>query len=333
MKALNFEQIKTLVHGAARVEEGDGKFSFFRFSVEQQELYRITSKDFYNKTFASSGISLEFDTDSENMSLSVLVSPGSSRHFFTHSILVNGKRIGELSGDVGDVRNVPYKKDFALGAGLKRVKIVFPWSVYSALSSLELDDGALVSPVVKPLKMIMYGDSITQGYDASYPENTYANRLAKFFNAEARNKGIGGEQFFAGFGKIKENFKPDIITVAYGTNDWRHAKKEKFLSSCKFFFENIRNNYPDAKIVALTPVWRADINNEQLFGEPLSFVADYIKQISNEVRDMTVIDCSDFIPHDLKYYQTDGLHPLDSGFEQYAEALCANPEIRRLAGK
>ena len=45
MKALNFEQIKNLVHGAARVEEGDGKVSFFRFTEAQQELYRSVCTD------------------------------------------------------------------------------------------------------------------------------------------------------------------------------------------------------------------------------------------------------------------------------------------------
>lgn len=321
MTTLTFEQIKSLVHGAAIIEEGDGKISFFRFTKEQQSLYKRTSTDFYNKTFASSGISLEFDTDSEHLSLSVLVSPGSSRSFFTHSIYVNGERFGELSGNVGDVRNVPYTKMFALGKGPKRVKILFPWSVYSALSALQLDDGASASPITKPFKMLMFGDSITQGYDAMRPENAYAIKLSDFLNAEAINKGIAGEQFFAGLGKIKETFKPDLITVAYGTNDWRHATKEKFLPSCKVFFENLRDNYPDVPIVALTPLWRVDINNRQEFGEPLSFVTDYIKQLSFDIPDMTVLDCSDFIPHEAKYYQTDGVHPLDSGFEHYAKNL------------
>ena len=40
MKALSFEQIEKLAHGVARVEEGDGKISFFRFTKEQQELYK-----------------------------------------------------------------------------------------------------------------------------------------------------------------------------------------------------------------------------------------------------------------------------------------------------
>ena len=73
MKALSFEQIEKLAHGVARVEEGDGKISFFRFTKEQQDLYKNVCTDFFIKSFSTSGISLEFDTDSENLSLSVLV--------------------------------------------------------------------------------------------------------------------------------------------------------------------------------------------------------------------------------------------------------------------
>lgn len=321
MKQLHFEQIKDLVHGAVRVEEGDGLISFFRFTEEQQELYRVTSRDFYIKSFATAGVSLEFDTDSENLFLSVEVGRGSSRTYFTHSLLVDGVRASELSGDIGAEDNVPFSKSFALKSGMKRVKILFPWSVCSHLKELTLDENARVIPVEKSLKMLMFGDSITQGYDAAAPEKAYAIQLSCALNAEAVNKGIAGEQFFAGFGKTKDDFTPDLITVAYGTNDWRHAKKEKFLSSCKGFFENVRNNYPNVKIVAITPLWRVDINNEQEFGEPLSFVGNYIKELAKAIPNMVVIDGVDLIPHDPKYYQTDGVHPIDAGFELYSKNL------------
>ncbi len=328
MKKLHFEQIKDLVHGAVRVEEGDGLISFFRFTEEQQELYRVTSTDFYIKSFATSGISLEFDTDSENLLLSVVVSRGSSRTYFTHSLFVDGERVGELSGDIEQENNVPFSKSFSLKSGMKRVKILFPWSVCSRLQELSLDDGAKVIPVKKSFKMLMFGDSITQGYDAAAPEKAYAVQLSCSLGAEAINKGIAGEQFFAGLGKTKDDFSPDLITVAYGTNDWRHAKCEKFLSSCKGFFENVRNNYPDVKIVAITPLWRVDINNEQEFGEPLSFVGNYIKELAKAIPNMVVIDGIDLIPHDPKYYQTDGVHPIDAGFDVYFKSLTETDEFK-----
>ena len=332
MTTLTFEQIKKLVHGAAYIEEGDGGISFFRFTKEQPELYTVTCKDFYMKTSATSGISLEFDTDSNNMRLSVLVNKGSSRTYFTHSVLVDGKPFDELSGDIGEQENVYFKKTFSLPEGVKRVRIQFPWSVASSLVSLELDNGAMAVPVLKKRKILMFGDSITQGYDASRPELAYAVRLADFLSADAINKGIAGEQFFGRLATLKEDFTPDLITVAYGTNDWRHGTKERFVRECTAFFKNLRESYPDTKIIALTPLWRVDIDNEQVIGEPLSFVTKFIKQTVRETENAVFIDCINLIPHRPKHYQTDGVHPIDSGFENYANNLCANEHVVKLIG-
>ena len=321
MKALNFEQIKTLVHGAARVEEGDGKISFFRFTEEQQELYKSVYTDFYNKSFSTSGIYLEFDTDSENLAFSVEVTPASSRRYFTHSIFKDGVRIGELSGDIGSAEKVNQSKEFKLGKGKKRIRILFPWSVASRLTSLCLDDNASFSGTQKDFKMLVIGDSITQGYDASRPEIAYSLQITDHFNAEALNKGIAGEQFFGRFASIKEEFEPDLITVAYGTNDWRHGSFERFTRECRAFFENLRKNYPDVLIIAITPLWRVDIDNPQVIGKPLSFIADYIRDIAKTVPKMKVIEGFDLIPHNAEHFQTDGVHPVDSGFMHYGKNL------------
>lgn len=321
-RRLNIDEIKQIVHGVARIEEVDGKIVFYRFTKEQQELYKGVSEDFYIKTFATSGVSLEFDTDSEYLGLSVSVSRGSTRYFFTHSILVNGNRIGELSGEIGeDAANVTFSKEFQLESGMKRVRIAFPWSVASCLVALELDEGAKIIPVEKNLKMLMFGDSITQGYDAMQPENAYAVKIAELLNAEARNKGIGAERFFAKLALMKDNMEPDIITVAYGTNDWSGSAKEEFEEACREFYTNLRYTYPNAKIIALAPAWRVGINKERPMGEPLKYIGEYMEKLSENISNMTVIDCIDFIPHEAENFRKDGVHPVDEGFKHYGKNL------------
>lgn len=323
MKKLNFEDIKKLVHGAARVEEVGGRIELHRFTKEQQEMYKVASpNDYYIKTFSTSGISLEFDTDSESLGLSVAVCPGSSRRFFTHSIFVDGERLGELSGEIEEgAANVPFEKRFQLKSGMKRVRIAMPWSVDSKLVALELDENAKVIPVEKSLKVLMFGDSITQGYDAMQPENAYAVQIATRLNAEAINKGIGGERFRPTLASLKDEIEPDLITVAYGTNDWAHSTKEEFDETCKAFYKNLRRSYPNVKIYAMAPIWRSSLHDVKPIGLPLSYVAEYLKEVAKEVSDMNVIDCFDFIPHELENFQTDGLHPIDAGFEEYAKNL------------
>lgn len=322
MQQLNLKQIKQIAFGVASVKEADGKIVFRRFTEAQKDLYKTVSDDFYMKSLSTSGVSLEFYTNSEYLGLSVAVSPGSSRRFFTHSIFVNGSRIDELSGKIeAGTNDTLFCKQFQLGVGDKKVRIAFPWSVDSKLVSLELDDGAFVYPVTKDLRMLMFGDSITQGYDASRPENAYAVKLAEYLNADARNKGIGGECFRAEMALLQEDIKPDMITVAYGTNDWGKRTKEEFERECKGFFTNLRKSYPCVKIFAFAPIWRADINEEKTIGEPLGYVSQYIKSVAKELDNIDVVDCADFVPHSLKYYQTDGLHPIDAGFASYVENL------------
>lgn len=321
MKRLDFELIKKLTFGAAEIEENDGKISFFRFTKEQRDLYKSTCLDFYMKSFSTSGISLEFETDSDNLSLSVSVSRGSSRTFFTHSIFIDGEKFDDLSGDIGDNENVPFEKSFKLGLGMKKVRILFPWSVASSLLSFELDDDAKVVPITKEYNLLMFGDSITQGYDAMIPENAYAVQIAERFNYRAINKGIAGEFFFPKLTEKSENFKPDLITVAYGTNDWKYKTKEQFDRNCKQFYLNLRNAYPDVKIIALTPIWRVDIGSNYQSGVELEYIGEYIKKVSESIPNMTVIDGMDLVPHNPELYQTDGVHPIDTGFIYYADNL------------
>ena len=323
MEKINVTCIEQLVHGVARIEECEGTISFHRFTKEQQELYQSVSNDFYMKSFSTSGVSLEFDTDSEKLGLSVEISKGSSRTFFTHSIFVNGERIGELSGEIEDaIENTQFCKEFRLGIGMKRVRILFPWSVASKLVALELEKGAIMKPVTKECTMIMFGDSITQGYDAMLPEHAYAVQIADFMNADVRNKGIGGEQFRAELALLTDGINPDVITVAYGTNDWAHSTKEVFERLCKEFYHNLRATYPKTNIIALTPIWRTDICENKEFGASLYYVAEYIKKVAEDIPNMTVIDCMDYVPHSPQYYQTDGVHPIDVGFQSYGKSLC-----------
>lgn len=83
----------------------------------------------------------------------------------------------------------------------------------------------------------------------------------------------------------------------------------------------MRESYPDVKIIALTPIWRVDINKPQEFGEPLRFISSHIKKVAKTISKMKVIECINMVPHDSQYFQTDGVHPIDIGFMHYGENI------------
>ena len=317
---LTLEQIKSIAHGVAQVIEEDGKICLYRFTEEQRELYRGYSADFFAKSFASAGITLEFTTNSRRLAMKTQVSSGSSRTFFFHSIFVNGSRYASLGCEKSN--NGIFGGEWALPEGENTVKIYFPFSTSSRLISFELDDGASLTPVKKSKKMLMFGDSITHGYDSWSPENSYAFRVSDALDAEAINKGIGGEIFFPDLALTHDDIEPDYITVAYGTNDWSRNNKERFEKNSKAFYENLAKNYPNAKIFAITPIWRHRPTDpvSNTIGT-LGVIGKHIEKVTADIPNVTVIDGTFLVPHDEKYFAPDVLHPNDEGFEHYAKNL------------
>lgn len=320
---LSTEQIKSVTMGAARVKESDGKVEFFRFTEAQEALYlRESPHDFYKKTFTSAGIRLEFETDSSWIDLSMEVGAVSSNGFFGYDIYADGIFVGQLGGKLGADPLIQVFGHFDLGDGKKKVAIYFPWNATSRLVALELEEDATLSPVVKDVHMLIFGDSITQGYTTLEPAKSYASILTDKLNAEARNKGIGGEFFRGELASTKdEDIHPDIITVAYGTNDWSKQTKKDFHASTKAFYENLSAAYPDAKIFAITPIWRTNYEDQTKAVGNFFHVEEYIKEVTAPLPNVTVIPGFDLVPHDITLYWDYYLHPNKEGFVIYAENL------------
>lgn len=327
---LTVEQIRALTKGAVRVFEEDGGVCFRRFTEEQERLYSQVSNDFYGKTYATAGVRLELVTDSRSLAMTYSASSSSSRRYFNCDITVNGELVCALGEHLD---SVPNKKPVVsggceLGEGEKKVIVYFPWSASLKLISFELDDGASVTPIERPLKMIMFGDSITHGYDAANPSLSYASLLTDALNAESINKGIGGEIFRPQLATARDSFEPHIITVAYGTNDWGvFASKEQFDAACEGFYSELSKAYPDARIYAMTPIWRGDYKKTTRVGE-FGYIAQKIKEVAESLPNVEAVDCFGFIPQDPQLFSYDTLHPVSSGFRYYAEAL-----VERIANK
>ena len=325
---LSYDQIKDITLGAAYVEQKDGKTVFHRFTKKEEELYKISDSGFFNKAFANSCVTLEFCTNSASLFIKSHIIPRSSRRFFSHDIFVNNILIGSLKGKFESDEEVSNGKtvdgEFCLGEENreKSIRIHLPWSCSSDIIELSIDDGATLSPVKKSKRIIFYGDSITQGYDAEYTSNSYASQIMLRIKAEARNKGIGGEIFRPELAKlINDGFEPDIITVAYGTNDWfAQISKELFECRANDFFDSLAKNYPNAKIFAIAPIWRADYQDFSLLGE-FAEIKECFAKISKKHQNVVMIDGFDFVPHDRNFFSDKSLHPNDDGFSYYADKL------------
>ena len=190
---LSVDQIREITTGAVRVTEEEGRIGFCRFSKNESEFYENRSKEFYIKSKASSGMRLAFKTDSKNLFISAEIKYASTRTYFSFDVFVNGECIGYLDNITGvdipplySTIKLPLgdcSKNFELGEGEKEVTVYLPWSTETLINEISLDDGSYIEPIKRQKKALVYGDSITQGYDALRPSNRYASKLC---DAEAR---------------------------------------------------------------------------------------------------------------------------------------------------
>lgn len=330
---LNNEQIKACLTGAVWTEEVEGALCPYRFTNEQLELYATHRSKFGRRPYSASGIRLFFKTDSEKLSLKLNVSSGSSRKYFSVDVLLDGKYFDSMDNfsEKGPVNNESlrdeypfgiHKKTFSLGKGSKAVTVCFPWGASVDILEVALEDSASFESLKRAKKLLAFGDSITQGYDALRPSNRYASKLADLLDAEEINKGIGGEIFVPDLAELREDFDPDYITVAYGTNDWGKSEAPVDLPvNCKKFYETVSRLYPNARIFAITPIWRADYETKNPpFGD-FEKVAELIREVAEPLPNVTVIDGFPLVPGDPKYYADLRIHPNDEGFGYYAENL------------
>ncbi len=327
---LTFEQIRSITCGAVSVEQEDAGIRFYRFTKQQLAIYPKRREALVLKSLAASGIKLCFETDSETLFVKGLFEHASARSYFSLDVAVNGEVVGSLDNfshmEIPAIYvDIPfemgrYEKSFFLGKGMKQVTVYLPWNKIVTLESFQLDDGSVIKPVKFSKKLLAYGDSITQGFDAMRPTSRQIGRLAEKLDAEEISKAVGAETYDPELAALRDDFDPDYIVVGYGTNDFVLKTPEVFAADCNDFYAELEKHYPNAKIFAITPIWRADMEDPRGF---TSFF-DIEKGIRNAVKDMknvAVIDGQTLVPHETKYYADGRLHPNDAGFEHYFQNL------------
>ncbi|MBE6601398.1 MAG: hypothetical protein E7637_02690 [Ruminococcaceae bacterium] len=319
---LNFVQVASAVRGAESVEL-DGKWiQFHRFTEAQRKIYEEIYPGRAIKTPATAGVRLAFVTDSNTLAFSFRFfkcqeSP-IPRIYPRIDVYQDGAMIKHVGLD--DYIDREARAEVALGEGSHKVELYLPWVMATELSDVTLDDGASFEPFNRSRTMLQYGDSITQGYDCKYPSLTYASTLARLLDADAMNKGIGGEIFFPELLDEPVATAPDYITVAYGTNDWRHLPYETIAKNCRAFYKKLSELYPKSTIFAISPIWRGDAAEGDACKAPVSVICDLISQQTADLENVTVICGDNLAPH-MKAFTSDSLHPIDAGAQIYAQNL------------
>ena len=301
---LNLEQIKKLTVGAVEIEQTADGIYFYKMKKSQVEAFYALSEILGFRARTTTGIRLDFETDSKFFAFEV---KGGSRFEY----LIDGAYMGTVA--IGDAKRVK----MGLSAPC-RVTLVFPSHEVGVIDNVELSDGASAVRHNFDKKVLFIGDSITQGWNSGIDTLSYAYRTSFALNFDSVIQGVGGAYYHAST-FADSGFEPDVVIVAYGTNDANHFKtKEEMVDQLRSYLGKVKETYASSKIYAISPIWVSGGSEEKRMGdlwESYALIAAEIEKCGVEhIRGL------DLVPHERRYF-ADDLHPNKDGFGEYAGRL------------
>jgi lysophospholipase L1-like esterase len=319
---LDASQLNKIIHNVLSYsyDEND-RLHFHRFSEMQRQTYTQESQEWIAKAKASASATFDFITDSDFIRLNFDLICSSSQKFCSVDLYVDGVFYSKRYIEDFGIKLA----GFELPAGQHRVTVYFPWSAQTVVNEVRLSDGASIIPVEKNFKMLCFGDSITQGYTSKFTSMSYVNQTARTLNAEVVNQGIGG--YYFNEATIDESilfYNPDLITVAYGTNDYSLCETvEEFTACASSYIKKLSELFPDTKILGILPIYRNDQNHYvRSMGRRYSIddARAILKRLYENCPNGYVLEETG-IPHIPEAYVADFLHPNDFGFSLMAQGI------------
>lgn len=304
-KILTNEEVIALSVGAVDYEEIDGFLHLYRCLREQREAYARLSATLGEWSGRTNGVRLDFVTDSSRFSFKVVV--GKKYEFF-----VNGKKTDHIELSAGDT----FCKELDNSKGENRLTLIFPSHESGVIDEVALSEGATYSRYTHTYgkKILFIGDSITQGWDTVSDSNSYAYQVSLRYDADTVIFGVGGAYFHESILPSVDNYKPDIVIVAFGAND--HRKGEEVLDkNMREFLDKLLLVYKESKIIGLTPIRGANPPKE----EGKSSFRKHIERIYDEYG-IEYIDGA-YLVASVPENFADRYHPNDKGYCEMADNL------------
>lgn len=309
---LSLEQIKSITVGALEITEENGTFRFAKCTTKQIEVcYRLRTV-LGDRAKTTTGIRLDFHTNSNVFAFEAETK--GKYDIYIDNVLTYFYRDVDF--------NCGMKKEILLDGKEHRITLYFPAHTEGILRSVEIDNSATLSPHKFDCKILFLGDSITQGWDSTWDSLSYAQNVSRFFDAESIIQGIGGSTFYEDSFDSEIQFEPDIVIVAYGTNDWNaYPSLAEGREHCARFLDKVTARYCHKKLFGISPLWRADQVTDTSMGSFQS-CTDYVKEeiLSHK---MILIEGDKLTPHLGDFYVDECLHPNTAGYGIYALNLIA----------
>ncbi len=306
--------LNKIIRNKLKIVISDGYALPVRFTENQLAIYSSINKNFKARCFCSTGICLDLITDSSYLKLKVSYRDVARKYAY-YDLYINDYFVNNINSDITDIEDS--QVTFILSENCKKeqkVTIYLPHLVSVYIKEIELEDGCIIKESPKYKKnYLCLGGSIAQGMTAKRPSSMYSVQLARALDMNLLNQGVGGYYFEAKSLDEKLNFNPDMITVAYGGNEWRICTCiADFEKMCLEFMDKLIKLYPNANVFVIPPTWRKTYNNVTNIGNNY-VLTEKINSICSRYPKVKTMDSLKLTPH-IEYFYNDGVHPTDEGF-------------------
>lgn len=343
----------TLLHGCVAISrEGDGWVRPWRFEVEQVRavgsclawhpgLYRQMAR-------TTAGVCIEFETDASEVVLEVMVDaePNGTRQVLEYidgpgvrlphdgvSADVDGRHIAcrmpeegvtSLAFTLDDV-TIPDAHGMLSLPGLgttHHVRIWLPALRGCTVRSL-ITNGTFVDEVPSRPCLLVFGDSIAQGFVTDDPAHSWPVRLATSLGLDLVNQGIGGQVFQSGtlFG-IARSVEAAAIAVAFGENyRYEPCLARSVARDIRSYLMEVARIWPDVSTYVLTPLYHDEERSPSHSMSCWHRVPSMLAANAAVHDSMTLADGLRLLDHDDSLFADADGHPNARGAEQMARRL------------
>lgn len=299
------ESIKEYFSGYLDVVEDNGYSYLYRFGKKQREFYENEGGYFGTQSRYSAGIKL------------------SARKCTAVSFEVNCKSSDKKLFSVGVIHGGT-EENYMFGRGESRIELTFadedvtvyfPYDAEIGVKNIKI--GGASGKTGK--NILSFGDSITQGYMLTESAAAYPSELGRRFGADVYNFGIGGYFIRGGIlNELDHLPRPQMITFAYGTNDW-HFEND-YTKDLPGIFSRLHEKYNDMPIFVILPIARRSEKTETTKFGTLEQVREKIAAEAKKYDNFYVLSCGGKIDTDNDLC-ADGIHPNNCGMRKLGKYL------------
>lgn len=297
--------LRKFIKGALSIREEGAYLCPLRYEKEHLEKIREADKGWIWRAQFSSTTRIEFMTDATEISLDYYATEFSSSDN-TFDLYVNSKL-----QSVWRVRKFNFDRvSYNMESGWKLVQIYLPTDCHIGIKNLKFN-GGYRTVKDKGQKLLIIGDSITQGYGTFMSGACYVNALQRKTGYNIIAQGIGGLPF-KDCALYKGEYEPDKIMVFLGTN-YYECESYDYENEAINFFKKLSEMWKDKQIIYISPLWR----DNDVIWDRFIWCVNIAKREASKYENITTIDGFDLVPNVHECY-VDKIHPNAYGCELLA---------------